>query len=700
MTKHVIPAKAGIQLLFGAAMLTFSAATIAQSDDPYIWLEDVLGDKPMAWVKEQNAKSVPELEGRPEFKAIHERLLSIYNSRERIPVVQKRGKWLYNFWQDAQNPRGVWRRATLEEYRKKEPAWEMVLDIGRLGAGENEKWVWKGATCLYPDYARCLVSLSRGGADAVEIREFDTVAKEFVKGGFVLPESKGDASWRDIDTLYIARDFGPGSLTTSGYPRVVKEWKRGTPMGEARTIFEGKESDVSVGSSVVNEKGRRYERLQRAIDFWNSEEYIRSGERWLRIEAPLDARVATVRGQLILELKTDWKPAAVTYKAGSLIATGLDAFLAGTREFEVIYAPTERAALQQFVATRELLVLDVLDNVKSRIIEVRREGAKWVSSDVAVPAASSIGVAALDRDDSDDYWMSVTSFVEPTTLYLATPGKRMREKLKNLPAFFDAQGLVTKQFEASSRDGTKIPYFVVMREGTKLDGSNPTILYGYGGFEHAMLPNYSGTIGSSWLERGGVWVLANLRGGGEFGPQWHRTALREGRQKTHDDFIAVAEDLIKRGISSPKHLGIMGGSQGGLLVGAAFTQRPELFKAVVCQVPLLDMRRYNKLLAGASWMGEYGNPDDPNDWAFISKYSPYQNVVKDRKYPRVLFTTTTRDDRVHPGHARKMVAKMRDQGHDVLYFEYIEGGHAAGSTPTQQAYMWALTYTFFLNELK
>ncbi|MGZ5598467.1 MAG: prolyl oligopeptidase family serine peptidase, partial [Usitatibacter sp.] len=317
-----------------------------------------------------------------------------------------------------------------------------------------------------------------------------------------------------------------------------------------------------------------------------------------------------------------------------------------------------------------------------------------------VPPSSAIGVAALDRDASDDYWMTVTSFVEPTTLYLASPGKDAREKMKGLPAFFDAKGLVTRQYEATSKDGTKVPYFVVMREDAKLDGSNPTILYGYGGYEISMLPSYNGTIGAAWLERGGVWVLSNIRGGGEFGPEWHRAAQREGRHRTHEDFIAVAEDIEKLGITSSKHLGIMGGSQGGLLVGAAFTQRPDLYKAVVCQVPLLDMRRFNKLLAGASWQGEYGDPDVPADWAFISQYSPYQNVVKDGKYPRVLFYTSTRDDRVHPGHARKMVAKMEAQGHDVLYYENTEGGHAAGATPAQQAFMWALTYTFFLNELR
>ena len=672
----------------------------AQSDDPYQWLEDVGGDKPLAWVGEFNARSQAELEAKPEFKSIHERLLSIYNSRERIPGAQKHGKWLYNFWQDAQSPRGVWRRTTLDEYRKKDPAWEIVLDIGKVGAAESTNWVWKGADCLYPDYKRCLVSLSRGGADAVEIREFDVERKAFVKGGFVLPESKGEASWRDLDTLYIARDFGAGTLTSSGYPRIVKQWQRGTPLADAKVVFEGKESDVGVSGSVVNEKDRRYESLHRSITFWEGEDYLFAGGKWILLDTPRDARVAMANHWILVKVKTDWKLAGTTYKAGSLIGMNLDRFLAGERGFVVIFEPAERVALQDFTITRDVIVLDILDNVKSRVVEVRRVEGKWAAHEVPVPAASAIEVAALDRDDSNDYWLTVTSFTEPTTLYLATPGNSERARMKGLPAFFDAKGLTTRQLEATSKDGTRIPYFVVMREATKPDGSNPTILYGYGGYEISMLPAYSGTIGAAWLEKGGVWVLANIRGGGEFGPEWHRAALREGRQKTHDDFIAVAEDLTKRGITSARHLGIMGGSQGGLLVGAAFTQRPELFKAVVCQVPLLDMRRFNKLLAGASWMGEYGNPDDPADWAFISKYSPYQNVVKEKKYPRVLFTTSTRDDRVHPGHARKMVAKMSAQGHDVLYYENTEGGHAAGVTPAQQAYMWALTYTFFLNELR
>lgn len=683
--------------LFLSLLMT---ATMAYAqEDPYLWLEDVTGDKQIAWVKEQNARTQPLLETTADYKELYARLLAIYTSRERIPGVTKRGDYLYNFWQDAANPRGLLRRTTFAEYRKKDPAWETVLDITKLSADENQKWVYKGSTCLYPEYRRCIISLSRGGADAVELREFDMVGKQFVRDGFLAPESKGSVAWRDADTIYVSRDFGAGTMTRSGYPRQVREWKRGTPLAGAKIMYEAKEEDIGAFAAVVNEPGRKYEIVSRAISVRESEDFIRVGDRWVMLQTPRDAEVSTFNGMVVARLRSDWKPAGRIFKTGSLIAADLDKFLAGGRDFDLVFEPAERVSLQAFAVTRGYLLLDVLDNVKGRVIEARREEGRWRLREVAVPPASSIGLAAFDRDESDDYWMTVTSFIEPTTLYLAKAGRDEREKMKSLPAFFDAKGLEVSQYEATSKDGTKVPYFVVMREGARLDGRNATILYGYGGFEISQTPTYSANVGAAWLEKGGVWAVANLRGGGEFGPAWHRTAQREGRQKTHDDFIAVAEDLVKRGVTSSRRLGIYGGSQGGLLVGAAFTQRPELFGAVASTVPLLDMKRYHKLLAGASWMGEYGNPDEPKDWEFISKYSPYQNVSQGRKYPKVFIATTTRDDRVHPGHARKMVAKMKEQGHDVLYFENVEGGHGSGTTPEQQAQFNALIYTFFRKEL-
>lgn len=648
----------------------------------------------------QNALTRPVLEAAPDFKQMQARMLGIATSRERIPSVVKRGDFLYNHWQDATTPRGLLRRTTLDEYRKRDPQWEPGLDINRLSAEEKVNWVYRAAECLYPEYRRCLISLSRGGADAVEVREFDMVTKEFVKDGFHLAEAKQNFGWVDADTLYVASDFGAGSLTRSGYARIVKQWKRGTPIAEAKILYEGKEDDAfGVFGFVVNETGRSYHRIRREMGVRYGEDFILHGGKWVRVDAPRDADVSTFNGMLMLRLRSDWKPAETVFKAGSLIAGDLDRFLAGGRDFELLFAPGPRTSLKAYTVTKNLVLLDILDNVKARVTELRREGGQWKRREVDVPRMASVRLAAFDRDTSDDYWLTVASFIEPTTLYLGRAGTDAREKLKGLPAFFDAQGLTVAQHEATSKDGTRVPYFVVMREKLKLDGRNPTILFGYGGFEISQVPGYDAVRGAGWLESGGVWVLANLRGGGEFGPAWHRVAQREGRQKAHDDFIAVAEDLVKRRITSPAHLGIFGGSQGGLLVGATFTQRPDLFGAAVSGIPLLDMRRYHQLLAGASWMGEYGDPDKPSDWDFISKYSPYQNVFKDKKYPKVFIWTTTRDDRVHPGHARKMVAKMKDQGHDVLYFENTEGGHGAGTTPGQQSYVNALIYAFFRKAL-
>ncbi|MEN9627862.1 MAG: hypothetical protein RJA10_1089 [Pseudomonadota bacterium] len=672
---------------------------VSAQEDPYLWLEEVTGPKPLEWVKAQNEITRPLLEANPDFKPLQARLLAIATSPDRIPGVVRRGGFLYNHWQDSAHPRGLLRRTTLDEYRKPDPTWETVLDITRLSADEKVSWVYKATECLPPEHRHCLISLSRGGADAVEIREFDMVTRQFVKDGFQLGESKQSAYWIDADTLYVARDFGPGSLTRSGYPRLVKQWKRGTSLAAATTVYEGRDDDVSVAGFVVREAGRSHHRIRRNMSVRYGEDFILHGGRWVRIDVPRDTEVSHFDGLLLLRLRSDWKPAEAVFKAGSLIAGDLDRFLAGGREFEVLFEPTPRAALQSFTVTRTHLLLNILDNVTARVTELRRTAGPWQRREVDVPRLASVRLAAFDRDTSDDYWVTTTGFLEPTTLYLARAGTDAREKLKGLPALFDAKGLTVAQHEATSKDGTRVPYFVVMRENLKLDGRNPTVLFGYGGFEVSQLPGYSAALGAGWLERGGVWVVANLRGGGEFGPAWRQVAQRQGRQKVHDDFIAVGEDLIRRRVTSPARLGLYGGSQGGLLVGAAFTQRPELFGAAVSAVPLLDMKRYHRLLAGASWMGEYGDPDQPADWEFIGRYSPYQNVFKDRKYPKVFIWTTTRDDRVHPGHARKMAAKMKDQGHDVLYFENTEGGHGSGTTPEQQSYVTALVYAFFRSAL-
>ena len=700
-------------VIFAAAILTLGyvgakgaeeaprseGTTIGAIEDTNLWLEGVQDERALDWVKQQNALCTRELEARSEFGPIRERLLAIMDSKERIPYVTKHGRWYYNFWRDEKNPRGLWRRTSLEEYKKAQPSWETVLDLDKLAGDEKENWVWKGYAILYPSYDRCMVSLSRGGADAVVVREFDLGTNAFVKDGFFLPEAKGGVDWIDRDKLYVATDFGPGSRTSSGYPRIVKEWQRGKPLADAPLVFEGKTEDVEVNAQVSHDHGVTYEFLLRAPSFFTSEQLVKRGDKWVKIEKPDDARAGTFGDQILLTLRSDWKVQGKVYAAGSLLVMGFDDFLKGGRGFSVFFEPAARKSLAGVTDTKEFLIVNELDNVRNRLFVWRKTGESWTRVPLDAPAFGSVGVNGIDPDESDDYFMTVTDFLTPSSLYLGNAARAGREQIKTLPAFFQAEGIEISQHEVASADGTKIPYFQVGRKGLELNGKNPCLLYGYGGFEISMLPSYNAGVGSAWLQRGGVYVLANIRGGGEFGPKWHEAARKENRQRAYDDFIAIAEDLIRRKVSSPQHLGIQGGSNGGLLMGVMLTQRPDLFKAVVCQVPLLDMRRFNKLLAGASWMAEYGDPDKPEQWAYISKYSPYQNLAQSKTYPRVLFTTSTRDDRVHPGHARKMVARMKEQGHDVLYYENIEGGHGGAANNRQAAFMSALAYTFLIQEL-
>src|SRR5262245_46563857 len=676
--------------------LPISAKT---DEDPYVWLEDVGGDRALAWVRDQNRMSAGELEAVSGFDQLRQRLVSIYESNERIPSVTKHGPYLYNFWRDESHERGVWRRTSLAEFRKTEPAWEIVLDLDKFAGAEKENWVWKGADIRRPAHDRALIFLSRGGADAAVMREFDLEKKEFVSAGFTLPEAKSRVAWRDRDSIYVGSDFGAGSLTRSGYPRLVKEWQRGTSLNQAKTVFAGQAEDVSVVALVLHDHGRVYELIFRSLTFFTSELFIRRGDQWIKIDKPADARLETFMDQILLRLRSDWTVGGKTHRAGSLISTDLEAYLRGAREFTVLFEPGERSALASTSATKNYLILNELNNVRSQAIALKRDADQWARRELATPAFAAVRVRGVDADESDDFFMTMTDYLSPSSLSLGAIGEKRQEKLKSLPAFFSSDGLAVSQHEAVSKDGTKIPYFQIGKKDLPLSGEHPTLLYGYGGFAVSLLPNYSASVGAAWLERGGVYVVANIRGGGEFGPTWHYAARKENRQRAYDDFIAVAEDLIARKVTSPRRLGIQGGSNGGLLVGVALTQRPDLFRAVVCQVPLLDMRRYHQLLAGASWMDEYGDPDKAQEWAYIRRYSPYHNVAADKKYPRVLFTTSTRDDRVHPGHARKMFAKMKGQGHDVLYYENIEGGHGGAANNQQLAYMSALMYSFLVREL-
>jgi prolyl oligopeptidase len=698
-------------LVMGLATGVAGAVQPAQPDmptppsDPYAWLEDVNGAKPLDWVHTQNARTDAELTKTPGFAQREADIRAILDSDAKIPEVEKIGAFYYNFWKDAQHERGLWRRTTLEEYRKPDPHWETVIDLDALGAAEGEKWVWHGADCLKPAYARCLVALSRGGSDADVTREFDLTTKQWVKDGFFRPESKGSLGWIDRDTVFVQTDFGNdadgvSSMTTSGYPRIARLWHRGTPMSSAALVYAGKPTDLAITAFHDTTPGFSRDFVSRALDFYSDELYLRGSDDTLaKIDVPDSVIKSVHREWLLLQLRDPWTVGGTTYAAGSLLATPLNAFMAGRRGFDVLFAPTASTSLESFAWTRHHLVLNVLDDVKNRLSVLTPTAQGWQHGDfTGAPAFGTLGVRAVDEDESDAVWLTATDFLTPTTLALAQFGQQP-DVLKTMPTFFDASKDVIEQHFAVSEDGTKVPYFLVRPKDLALDGKAPTLLYGYGGFEVSLTPSYSGTVGKGWLEDGGVYAVANIRGGGEYGPRWHQAALKQNRHKAYEDFAAVARDLVARRITSREHLGAMGGSNGGLLVGNMLTQYPQLFGAIVVQVPLLDMKRYSHLLAGASWMAEYGDPDTA-DWDFIRTFSPYQLFDAKRDYPPTFFWTTTRDDRVHPAHARKMAAEMLAADKDVRYYENTEGGHGAGATNRQAAHLWALTYAFLWKELK
>ena len=693
---------AGGAMAQGASEADGEPATAAtMSADPWQWLEEVEGEKALDWVRARNAVTEAELASTGEFKRLESDILEILDSEAKIPYVQKIGDHYYNFWKDAQHERGIWRRTTLQEYRKPNPKWETVIDLDALNEAEGENWVWHGADCLRPDYERCLVALSRGGADADVTREFDLASRTWVEGGFFRPEAKGGLGWIDRDNVYVYTDFGSGTMTESGYPRIVKAWKRGTPMTAAKVVYEGNPDDMYIAAARDHSPGYVRDFVFRTIAFYNDELYLRRADGTLdQVDVPNSTNKSVVREWLGLELREPWTVGGETYKAGSYIVANFDDFMAGKRDFEVLFAPTDTTSLAGVTWTKDHVVLNVLDDVKNRLsVLTPRDDGTWTSKPfTGAPDIGTLGVSAVDSDESNAVWLTAESYLTPDTLSLATIGQGP-EVLKTMPSFFDASKHEVSQHFATSEDGTRVPYFMVAPKGLERDGSAPTLLYGYGGFEISMLPGYSATVGKGWLEKGGVYAVANIRGGGEYGPRWHQAALKANRHKAYEDFAAVAKDLVARNVTSPEHLGIQGGSNGGLLMGNMLTQYPDLFGAVVVQVPLLDMQRYHKLLAGASWMAEYGDPDKPEEWAFIKTFSPYHLYNPVRDYPATLFTTSTRDDRVHPGHARKMMAKMAEGNEDVRYYENIEGGHGGSANNKQAAHMSALAYTFLWNQL-
>jgi len=664
------------------------------TEDPYLWLEEVTDETALDWVRERNAEAVAELTGGERFAALRDGIREVLDADDRIPYVRRRGRHLYNFWQDAAHPRGLWRRTTLEQYRTDDPDWELVLDVDALAEAEGESWVWQGATVLRPGYRRALVDLSRGGADASVVREFDLETLTFVEDGFTLPEAKSRVGWVDEDRIYVGTDFGDGSLTMSGYPRVVKEWLRGTPLSEAVTVFEGKPDDVSAGAYHDPTEGFERDFVYRNLDFYRTEKHLRRpGGELVRVDVPEDAETSAHREWLLVSTRSEWTVGDTTYPSGTLLAARFEDYLAGKRDLTVLFEPDEHTSLAYHQWTRNHLIVATLQDVKSRF-DVLTPADGWARTPLTgVPEVGSADILDTNPDVDDEYFLNASGYTQPATLQRGELGGPV-EVLKRAPAFFSADGLSTQQYFATSDDGTRIPYFVVGQEN---DG--PTLLYGYGGFEVALTPGYSGGVGRGWLERGGTYVVANIRGGGEYGPDWHHSVVKANRLRVYEDFAAVARDLVARGITTPERLAAQGGSNGGLLAGVMLTRHPELFGAIVCQVPLLDMRRYHKLLAGASWVAEYGDPDDPAEWAYLKEYSPYQNIAAGRPYPPTIIMTSTRDDRVHPGHARKMTARLRELGYDVRYYENIEGGHGGAADNEQLAFKSALVYEFLWEQL-
>jgi prolyl oligopeptidase len=694
--------------ILAAASLAAAAQAKAVSDDPYLWLEEVSSPRSMDWVNAHNAKSQAVLEADPRYQRYYDEALAIAQASDRIPFGRFLNGEIYNFWQDADHVRGIFRRTSLAGYQAQQPAWQTVLDLDALAASEKANWVFKGVTCARPAERRCLISLSDGGEDAVTVREFELPSGRFVGDGFVLPKGKQRVAWEDENTLLVAREWQPGELGRTGYPYIVKRLKRGQPLSAAAEVYRADPKDGGYGVTpyvLRDGQNRTLAVLDRPLDTFTSETYVLGPKGPQRVGMPAKASFSDmVAGRVIIETREDWTPrgSATTFPAGALVSVDLAQLKADPAHPKptLIYAAGPRESLQGASASKGVLLLSILDNVRGRTL-LFTPGPKgtWKRSSIQLPDNSTVRLVDVSATD-DKAFLSVTSFLTPPSLYLADAGTGQAQQIKAQPAKFDASNLIAEQYEAVSSDGTKIPYFIVHRKDIRLDGSNPTLLYAYGGFESAETPNYSATTGKLWLEHGGVYVLANIRGGGEFGPKWHEAGLGTKRQIVYDDFVAVGRDLIARKITTPRRLGIRGGSNGGLLTGVAFTQHPELWNAALIEVPLLDMLRISKIAAGASWEGEYGSVDnDPAVRAFWQKVSPYQALRRGSAYPEPFIFTTTKDDRVGPQHARKFAARMEEMGLPFFYYENTEGGHAAGANLRQQAHTSALEMIYLTRKL-
>ncbi|MEO8300629.1 MAG: prolyl oligopeptidase family serine peptidase [Rhizomicrobium sp.] len=684
-------------LLLGSVLAT-GAFAVTQPDDVYAWLEDVHGEKQLTWVKEQNAKSLGPLKADPRYQKNYDSILEVLDATDRIPMGSLSHGFVYNFWQDAKNPKGVWRRTSIADYQNPAPRWELLLDVDALAKAEKENWVFKGAECS-PGEIRCLIRLSRGGGDAIVVREYDLKAKALANDGFAMPEAKTDASYLDDDTVLFAT--AKDGETTSGYARIVKQWRRGQPLTAAKTLYEGEASDVASAPATFHTKQGNTGLVVRAVSFFESDYFVLEKDGVRKLPLPRSADVkGFFNGAWIATLRQPFESDGVNLPKGALVA------FRDSAKPQVIFAPNPRQSIESVGTGRDKIYAAITDNVigavhvftataSSSEAVGQKEGNDWRDTVLNLPGQGSADIVAAN-DYGPEAMFSFQNYLTPTTLYF-DGGNDAPHPIKSLPARFDAAKLVTEQFEAVSKDGTKIPYFVTRPKTLK--GPAPTVLYGYGGFEVSLTPGYSANFGRLWLTHGGIYVVANIRGGGEFGPAWHDAALKNKRQHAYDDFEAVAADLARRGLTTPKQLGIMGGSNGGLLVSTVMVQKPELFGAVVCQVPLIDMIAYSHIGAGASWIGEYGDPAIPAERDYILTYSPYQNVKAGAKYPPVFFVTATSDDRVTPVHARKMAAKMMEQGHQVLFYENTDGGHAAAADHKQSAEMWGLSFVYLAQKL-
>jgi prolyl oligopeptidase len=709
--KLSLASKAAAATLPLLASLTFvSIAASAQGPsteqpDNYTWLEDIHGEKPMAWVKAENARTAGVLEQDPRFAQLEADALKVLESPERLPAPQFRGGMIYNMWRDAQHVRGIVRRTTLEDYLNPEPKWETVIDYDALSKADKQSWVGHGLSCLQPDDSLCLVALSAGGEDAATFREFDLKAGKFVDGGFDLPRGKQDVAWMDKDSLLVGRDWGAGTMSEAGYPITVRLWKRGEPLEKAKEIFRGDVKDNGYGDraeSLVDGQGNHAVVIERSMTTFTSEHYLLVNGTPKKLNLPLKAQIdSLLDGQLIIALDEDWSPAGGTLKQGSVVSVSLSAAEKDPEHLKptVIFAPTADEFEQQLTTTKNYLLMTTLKHVQGRAyVYTRGKDGRWTPKQLDLPANQTVGIAAASKTD-DRFFIGLAGFINPPSLLLGNGSDGTLKTAKAQKPLFDASDLTVDQLEATSKDGTKVPYFVVHRKTMSYDGNNPTLMTAYGGFQVSETPNYSAPIGKLWLERGGVFVLANIRGGGEFGPAWHEAGLKTNRQRIYDDFYSVAQDLVTRKITSTRRLGIMGGSNGGLLMGVQFTEHPEMWRAVVIQVPLLDMLAFEHLSAGASWVGEYGSASVPEERKFLASISPYNQLKPGVQYPVPLIFTTTKDDRVGPVHARKFAARMEEFHYPFFYDEITEGGHGAGADNRQEARTRAEVFTYLTMKL-